>query len=181
MAVFITRNGYIKRISLDTFERQNRATRGKGGIKTRDNDDVEHFFTATMHNKVLFFTDKGLVYSVNVYDFPEGGRTAKGLPIINLLPVSQDEHVTAVIPITELSKNQYLLLLTKKGFIKKIELDNFSSIRRSGIIAIGLADDDLLGWVKLAKKMMKLLIGTSRGCNRIPVAEMRPLGGVPEV
>lgn len=177
MAVFITRNGYIKRISLDTFERQNRATRGKGGIKTRDNDDVEHFFTATMHNKVLFFTDKGLVYSVNVYDFPEGGRTAKGLPIINLLPVSQDEHVTAVIPITEFSKNQYLLLLTKKGFIKKIELDNFSSIRRSGIIAIGLADDDLLGWVKLCEEKDEIIIGTSRGMAiRFPVAEMRPLG-----
>jgi len=177
MAVFITHNGYIKRISLDTFERQNRATRGKGGIKTRDNDDVEHFFTATMHNKVLFFTNKGLVYSINVYNFPEGGRTAKGLPIINLLPVDQSEHVTAVIPITEFSKNKYLLLLTKKGFIKKIELNKFSAIRKSGIIAIGLGENDMLDWVKIADKNDEIIIGTSRGMAiRFPIQILRPLG-----
>ncbi len=177
MAIFITRNGYIKRISLDTFERQNRATRGKGGMKTRDNDDIEHFFTATMHNKVLFFTNKGLVYSINVYDFPEGGRSAKGLPIINLLPVEQDEHVTAVVPITEFSANKYLLLLTRKGFIKKIELNNFSSIRRSGIIAIGLSEDDMLGWVKVADKNDEIIIGTCRGMAiRFPISDLRPLG-----
>ncbi len=176
MAVFITRNSYIKRISLDTFERQNRATRGKGGIKTRDNDDVEHFFTATMHNKVLFFTNKGLVYSINVYDFPEGGRTAKGLPIINLLPVEQDEHITAVIPITKFSENKYLLLLTRKGFIKKIELSNFSSIRRSGIIAMGLTEGDMLGWVKLADENDEIIIGTSRGMAiKFPISDLRPL------
>jgi len=177
MAVFMTRNGYIKRIALDTFERQNRATRGKGGIKTRDNDDVQHFFTATMHNKVLFFTTKGVVYSLNVYDFPEGGRTAKGLPIINLLPVGQDEHVTAIIPIEKFSEEKYLLLLTKKGFIKKIELNNFSSIRRSGIIAMGLGDDDRLEWVKMAEKNDEIIIGTSRGMAiRFPVVDLRPLG-----
>ncbi len=177
MAVFITRNGYIKRISLDTFERQNRATKGKGGIKTRDNDDVQHFFTATMHNKVLFFTNKGLVYSVNVYDFPEGGRTAKGLPIINLLPVDQDETITAVVPVTKFSEDKYLLLLTKKGFIKKIELSSFSSIRRSGIIAIGLGEEDRLEWVKIADEKDEIIIGTSHGMAiRFPVADLRPLG-----
>lgn len=176
MAVFITRNGYIKRIALDTFERQHRATRGKGGIKTRDNDDVEHFFTATMHNKVLFFSNKGLVYSINVYDFPEGGRTAKGLPIINLLPVEQDEHITAVIPITKFSKDKYLLLLTRKGYVKKIELNNFSSIRRSGIIAMGLTEGDMLGWVKLADENDEIIIGTSRGMAiRFPISDLRPL------
>ncbi len=177
VAVFMTRNGYIKRIALDTFERQNRATRGKGGIKTRDNDDVQHFFTATMHNKVLFFTNKGLVYSINVYDFPEGGRSAKGLPIINLLPVDQDEHITAVIPIDRFSEDKYLLLLTKKGFIKKIELNSFSSIRRSGIIAMGLGEGDKLEWVKMADKNDEIIIGTSRGMAiRFPVADLRPLG-----
>jgi len=177
MAVFITRNGYIKRISLDTFERQNRATKGKGGIKTRENDDVQHFFTATMHNKVLFFTNKGLVYSINVYDFPEGGRSAKGLPIINLLPVDQDEHITAVIPVERFAKDKYLLLLTRKGFIKKIELTSFGSIRRSGIIAIGLADNDMLEWVKIADEKDEIIIGTSHGMAiRFPVADLRPLG-----
>jgi DNA gyrase subunit A len=100
MTVFITAQGYIKRISLDTFERQHRATRGKGGIKTKENDDVAHFFTTMMHDKVLFFSSKGTVYSLNVYDFPEGGRQAKGLPIVNLLPIEQDEKITAVVPVS---------------------------------------------------------------------------------
>ncbi len=177
MAVFITKQGYIKRIALDTFERQNRATKGKGGIKTRDNDDVMHFFTATMHNKVLFFTSKGLVYSINVYDFPEGGRTAKGLPIINLIPIEQDETITAVIPITEFSDDKYLIFLTKKGYIKKIELSHFSSIRKTGIIAMGLGDDDMLGWVNLTDQKDEIIIGTGRGMAiRFAVSDLRPLG-----
>ena len=177
MAIFITAQGYIKRISLDTFERQNRATKGKGGMKTRENDDVMHFFTATMHNKVLFFTNKGLVYSINVYDFPEGGRTAKGLPIINLLPMEQGEIVTAVIPITEFSDDKYLIFLTKKGYIKKIELSHFSAIRRSGIIAMGLGDDDMLGWVNLTDQKDEIIIGTSLGMAiRFAVSDLRPLG-----
>lgn len=177
MAVFITNHGYIKRISLDTFERQNRATKGKGGIKTRENDDVMHFFTATMHNKVLFFTNKGVVYCINVYDLPEGGRTAKGLPVINLLPIEQGEQVTAVIPITEFSDDKYLIFLTKKGFIKKIELSHFNSIRRSGIIAMGLGEDDMLGWVNLTDQKDEIIIGTSRGMAiRFAVSDLRPLG-----
>ena len=138
MAVFITRQGYIKRISLDTFERQNRATRGKGGMKTKEDDDVDHFFTAMMHDKVLFFSSKGVVYSLNVYDFPEGSRQSKGLPIINVLPIEQDEQITAVVPVSEFSPNTNLIMLTKKGYIKRISLDNFVNIRRNGIIAIGL-------------------------------------------
>jgi len=177
MAVFITTHGYIKRISLDTFERQNRATKGKGGIKTRDDDDVAHFFTATMHNKVLFFTNKGLVYSLNVYDFPEGGRTAKGLPIVNLLPIEQNEYVTAVVPVSEFSDDKFLIMLTKRGFIKKIELSRFSSIRKSGIIAIGLDECDTLGWVNLAEEKDEIIIGTSCGMAiKFPLSSLRPLG-----
>ncbi len=177
MAVFITTHGYIKRISLDTFERQNRATKGKGGIKTREDDDVAHFFTATMHNKVLFFTNKGLVYSLNVYDFPEGGRTAKGLPIVNLLPIDQNEYVTAVVPVSEFSDDKFLIMLTKRGFIKKIELSRFSSIRKSGIIAIGLDDVDTLGWVNLAEEKDEIIIGTSCGMAiKFPLSSLRPLG-----
>ncbi|MCQ2790151.1 MAG: DNA gyrase subunit A, partial [bacterium] len=127
MAVFITQQGYIKRISLDTFERQNRATRGKSGIKTKEDDDIQHFFTAMMHDKVLFFSSKGTVYSLNVYDFPEGSRQAKGLPIINLLPIEQDEKITAVVPVSNFSKDSNLIMLTKHGYIKRIELDNFSN------------------------------------------------------
>lgn len=177
MAVFITHQGYLKRISLDTFERQNRATRGKSGIKTKDDDDIQHFFTAMMHDKVLFFSSKGTVYSLNVYDFPEGSRQAKGLPIVNVLPIEQDEKITAVVPVSSFSKELNLIMLTKGGYIKRIELDNFSNIRRNGIIAIGLEDNDGLNWVKLANPKDEIIIGTSCGMAiRFPVADLRPLG-----
>lgn len=177
MAVFITKHGYIKRISLDTFERQNRATKGKGGMKTRDDDDVVHFFTAMMHDKVLFFSSKGTAYSINVYDFPEGGRTAKGLPIINILPLSPEEEITTVIPVSEFPEGRYLIMLTKKGYIKKISLSHFASIRRNGLIAIGLDDDDILNWVKLAEDVDEVIIGTSLGMAiRFSISDLRPLG-----
>ncbi|MBR1461015.1 DNA gyrase subunit A [bacterium] len=177
MAVFITHQGYLKRIPLDTFERQNRATRGKSGIKTKEDDDIQHFFTAMMHDKVLFFSSKGTVYSLNVYDFPEGGRQSKGLPIINVLPIDQDEKITAVVPVSNFSHELNLIMLTKKGNIKRIELDNFSNIRRNGIIAIGLDEGDSLNWVKLAKSMDEIIIGTSCGMAiRFPIKDLRPLG-----
>lgn len=177
MAVFVTQQGYIKRISLDTFERQNRATRGKGGMKTKEDDDVEHFFTAMMHDKVLFFSSKGTVYSLNVYDFPEGGRQAKGLPIINVLPIDQDEKITAIVPVSEFSENTNLIMLTKKGYIKRIGLDNFKNIRRTGIIAIGLDEGDTLNWVKLAEDNDEVIIGTSCGMAiRFAIEDLRPLG-----
>ena len=177
MAVFITHQGYLKRIPLDTFERQNRATRGKSGIKTKEDDDIQHFFTAMMHDKVLFFSSKGTVYSLNVYDFPEGGRQSKGLPIINVLPIEQDERITAVVPVSNFSKELNLIMLTKKGNIKRIELDNFSNIRRNGIIAIGLDEGDSLNWVKLATAKDEIIIGTSCGMAiRFPIQDLRPLG-----
>ncbi|MFI3300029.1 MAG: DNA gyrase subunit A [Candidatus Gastranaerophilales bacterium] len=177
MAVFITHQGYLKRISLDTFERQNRATRGKSGIKTKEDDDIQHFFTAMMHDKVLFFSSKGTVYSLNVYDFPEGGRQAKGLPIINVLPIDQDEKITAVVPVSNFSHDLNLMMLTKKGIVKRTELDNFSNIRKSGIIAISLDGDDELCWVKLATVRDEIIIGTSNGMAiRFPIQDLRPLG-----
>lgn len=177
MAVFITKQGYIKRIALDTFQRQSRATRGKGAIKTRDEDDVTHFFMAGMHSNVLFFTSKGRGFSLKVYDLPEGGRTAKGLAMINLLALEQDEKVTAVVPVMDFNEGTFLLMLTKLGWIKKIELNNFESIRRNGIIAIGLESNDYLGWVMSATNQDHLLIGTSLGMAiRFPVEDLRPLG-----
>ena len=159
MAVFITNQGYLKRISLDTFDRQNRATRGKSGIKTKEDDDIQHFFTAMMHDKVLFFSSKGTVYSLSVYDFPEGQRQAKGLPIVNVLPIEQGEKITAVVPVSEFSADMNLIMLTKSGYIKRIELNNFANIRRNGIIAISLEENDELNWVKLAKSNDEIIIG----------------------
>ena len=177
MAVFITHQGYLKRISLDTFERQNRATRGKSGIKTKEDDDIQHFFTAMMHDKVLFFSSKGVVYSLNVYDFPEGGRQSKGLPIVNVLPIEQDEKITAVVPVSTFSHDLNLIMLTQKGYIKRIELDNFSNIRKSGIIAISLEEGDKLNWVKLSNANDEIIIGTSCGMAiRFPICDLRPLG-----
>ena len=177
MAVFITHQGYLKRISLDTFERQNRATRGKSGMKTKDDDDIQHFFTAMMHDKVLFFSSKGVVYSLNVYDFPEGGRQAKGLPIVNVLPIEQDEKITAVVPVSNFTHDANLIMLTQKGYIKRIELDNFSNIRKNGIIAISLEDGDRLNWVKLSNPNDEIVIGTACGMAiRFPIADLRPLG-----
>lgn len=177
MAVFITHQGYLKRISLDTFERQNRATRGKSGIKTKEDDDIQHFFTAMMHDKVLFFSSKGTVYSLNVYDFPEGSRQSKGLPIVNVLPIEQGEKITAVVPVSSFSKEANLIMLTKGGYIKRIELDNFANIRRNGIIAIGLEENDELNWVKLASSKDEVIIGTSCGMAiRFPIQDLRPLG-----
>ncbi|MBR2525104.1 DNA gyrase subunit A [bacterium] len=177
MAVFITHQGYIKRISLDTFERQNRATRGKSGMKTKEDDDIQHFFTAMMHDKVLFFSSKGTVYSLNVYDFPEGQRQAKGLPIVNVLPIAQDEKITAVVPVSNFSHDLNLIMLTKSGYIKRIELDNFANIRRNGIIAISLEENDELNWVKLANAKDEIIIGTKCGMAiRFSIEDLRPLG-----
>lgn len=177
MAVFITRKGYIKRIALDSFERQNRATRGKGGITTRDEDDVVHFFSAGMHSNVLFFTSRGVAHARKVYDFPEGGRTSKGLAIINLLPLQQDETITAVVPLPDFAESDYLMMLTRNGWIKKIELQHFDNIRRNGLIAINLSDDDELKWVKRCSDKDQLIIGTLMGMAiRFPVSDLRPLG-----
>jgi DNA gyrase subunit A len=177
MAIFITRQGYIKRIGMDTFQRQNRGTRGSGGMKTRDEDDVVHFLTAGMHSSMLFFSDRGRVYRLKVYDLPEGGRTAKGLAMINLLPVEQDEKITAVVPVSEFSANQYLVTLTKQGYIKRMALDQFENIRRTGVIAIVLEEHDQLCWVSLAKQDQHLIIGSSLGMGiRFPVADLRPMG-----
>lgn len=100
---------------------------------------------------------------MNVYDFPEGGRQAKGLPIVNVLPIDQDERITAVVPVSQFSHELNLIILTKKGYIKRIELDNFVNIRRNGIIAIGLEENDELNWVKLATARDEIIIGTSCG------------------
>src|SRR5439155_18158540 len=148
MAVFITKQDYIKRIALDTFKRQRRNTRGVTGVKTREEDDLQHFFTANMHDRLLVFTNRGQVYGLEVMDLPEGGRNARGLAIVNLLPISQNDTVTTVIPVSEFRDDDYLVMLTHQAYIKKVPMSEFSSIRKSGIIAISLGEGDELGWVR---------------------------------
>lgn len=177
MAVFITKQGYVKRIPLDTFKRQRRNTRGVSGVKTKEEDDLEHFFIANMHDKLLIFSDHGQVYSLEVMDLPEAGRTARGLAIVNLLSIKQDENITAVIPVAEFKEDSYLIMLTKKRLIKKVQMSEFSNIRKTGIIAISLNDDDQLGWVRPSDGTMDVLIGTENGmCIRYSEEELRPMG-----
>lgn len=177
MAVFITKQDYIKRLPLDTFRRQRRNTKGITGMKTREEDDLQHFFTANMHDKLLVFTSRGLVYSIEVMDLPEAGRTARGLAIVNLLPIAQEDTVTAVIPVSEYKDDQYLVMLTRQAYVKKVSMSEFANIRRSGIIAITLNDGDELGWVRPSNGKMDIIIGTSDGmCIRYSEEELRPLG-----
>lgn len=177
MAIFITKQDYIKRLPLDTFRRQRRNTRGSTGVKTREEDDLQHFFTANMHDKLLVFTNHGQVYSLEVMDLPEGGRTARGLAIVNLLPIAQDDTVTAVIPVANFAEDQYLVMLTRQAFIKKIQMSELASIRRSGIIAITLTDGDELGWVRPSDGKSDVVIGTGDGmCIRYSEDELRPMG-----
>lgn len=177
MAVFITQQNYVKRIPLDSFKRQKRNTRGVTGMKTRDEDDLLHFFTANMHDKLLVFTSGGQVYSLEVMDLPEGGRAARGLALVNLLPIGQDETVTAVIPVSEFREDSYLVMVTRLAYIKKVQMSDFANIRRSGIIAITLGDGDQLGWVRPSNGKSDVIIGTGDGmCIRYSEDELRPMG-----
>jgi DNA gyrase subunit A len=177
MAIFITKQDYIKRMPLDSFKRQRRNTRGVTGVKTKEEDDLQHFFSANMHDRLLVFTNRGQVYSVEVLDLPEGGRTARGLAIVNLLPIGQNETVTTVIPVSTFAEDSYLIMLTHQAFIKKVQMSDFANIRKSGIIAITLNEGDELGWVRPSNGKADVMIGTGDGmCIRYSEEELRPMG-----
>ena len=177
MSVFITKQGYVKRIPLTTFERQRRATKGKGGIKTRDEDDLAHFFVTSMHDTLLFFTDKGQVYSTKVYDLPEGSRQAKGQALVNFINLRPDDNITAVIPTRDFDESTYLSMLTKKGIIKKTSLADFATVRKSGIIAINLEKGDGLNWVRISNGTQTFILGTKDGMViRYSEEDVRPMG-----
>jgi DNA gyrase subunit A len=163
VVILLTKQGYLKKMLVNTFEAQNRATRGKSGAKIKDDDVVEHFFTGCDHDRVLFFSDKGVVYGLSAYQIPSSSRTARGVPIIQLLPVATDEKITSIIPVSEFTDHEYLVMLTKKGFIKKTALSAFGNIRSNGLIAISLEDNDELRWVRLATEDDSILIGSRRG------------------
>ncbi len=177
MAIFITKQDYIKRMPLDTFRRQKRNTRGVTGVKTKEEDDLQHFFIANMHDRLLVFTNRGQVYSLEVMDLPEGGRSARGLAIVNLLPITQDETVTTVIPVAKFDDDHYLVMLTHQAYIKKVQMSELSNIRRSGIIAITLNEGDELGWVRPSNGKADVIVGTGDGmCIRYSEDELRPMG-----
>lgn len=177
MVIFLTEKGYIKRIPLTKFERQNRATRGKGGIKTRDEDAVEHFKIGNNHDTLLFFTKNGAVFSTRVYEIIEASTQHKGQSIHNIISISQDDRITAIYPTNEFKEDNYFVMLTKQGVVKKISMDNFSSVRRSGIVAMNLDDGDALGWVRTSDGLSHIIIGTYDGMVlRFNEEDLRPLG-----
>ncbi|TBR61139.1 DNA gyrase subunit A [Westiellopsis prolifica IICB1] len=177
--ILITEQGYIKRMPVNTFEAQNRATRGKAAAKVKDDDGVEHFLTCCDHDSLLFFSDRGVVYCLKAYQIPVSSRTSRGTPIVQMLPIPKEEKITSIVPVSEFTSDEYLVMLTKGGNIKKTVLEAFSHIRANGLIAISLEEGDQLRWVRRAKVEDSVIIGSRQGmaihfrCNH---EQLRPLG-----
>lgn len=161
--ITLTHNGYIKRMPESTYRTQRRGGKGIIGLTTRENDFVENLLITSTHDTILFFTNKGKAYLLKAYEIPEGKRQAKGTNIVNLLNLERDENITAVIPIDEYNPESNLIFVTKKGKIKKTKMHLFKNIRRSGIIAINLQEDDELIQVRETDGTRELILVTSRG------------------
>ncbi len=177
--ILVTEQGYIKRMPVNTFGSQNRATRGKSATKMKEDDGIEHFISCCDHDHLLFFSDRGVVYALSAYQVPIGSRTARGTPLLQMLPISQEEKITTVLAVREFTEEDYLIMLTRQGNIKKTSLSAFSNIRTNGLIAISLADEDQLRWVRLAKKSDSIIIGSRKGMAihfRASHEQLRPLG-----
>ncbi|MBW4618647.1 MAG: DNA gyrase subunit A [Cyanosarcina radialis HA8281-LM2] len=177
--ILLTEQGYIKRMPVSSFEAQSRATRGKAGARMKEDDGVEHFFTCCDHDSILFFGNRGVVYCLKAYQIPASSRTARGTPIVQLLPIPQQEKITSIVPVAEFTSDEYLVMLTSGGYIKKTALAAFSSIRTNGLIAISLEEGDQLRWVRRAKEEDSIIIGSRAGMAihfRTDRSQLRPLG-----
>ena len=177
--ILVTEQGYIKRMPANTFGSQNRATRGKSATKMKDDDGVDHFISCCDHDYLLFFSDRGVVYALNAYQVPMGSRNSRGTPLLQMLPISQEEKITTVLSVQEFTEEDYLIMLTRQGYIKKTSLSAFSNIRTNGLIAISLAEDDQLRWVRLAKQSDSIIVGSQQGMAihfRASHEQLRPLG-----
>ncbi|WP_242222018.1 DNA gyrase subunit A [Bacillus cereus group sp. BfR-BA-01380] len=163
IVITLTHNGYVKRLPASTYKTQNRGGRGVQGMGTNDDDFVEHLLTTSTHDHILFFTNKGKVYRTKGYEIPEYSRTAKGIPIINLLEVDKDEWVNAIIPIREFNDDQFLFFTTKYGIAKRTPLSSFANIRNNGLIAISLREEDEVISVRLTTGEKDMIVGTSNG------------------
>jgi len=173
----LTHSSYIKRLPVDTYRNQKRGGRGVAGMGTKEEDFVEHLFVTTTHHNILFFTNRGRVYRLMGYEIPEASRTSKGTSIVNLLPLEGKERITAVIPIKEFSNTRYLFMGTEKGIVKKTELMEFNTARKTGLIAINLDEDDDLIGVKLTNGEQHILMGTRNGSAiYFPETDVRHMG-----
>ena len=177
IVVTMTHNGYIKRVPVDTYKSQRRGGRGIAGMATREEDFVEQLLTTSTHDKLLFFTTRGVVYQLKGYQIPEAGRQAKGTAIVNLLPLENGEKVTAMIPVAEFVEDQYLTFVTKNGTIKKTDLMDYSRIRTGGLRAIELLAEDELIQVLLTDGDAKIMIASHGGMAIcFHEQDVRPMG-----
>ena len=177
--VSLTQRGYIKRVLAETYSRQKRGGRGVEGAGTREEDLVEHLLLANTLDGLLFFTDRGKVYHERAYQVPDVGRRARGLPLVNLIALERGESVTAVIAVHDFEQQGYLVMATRYGKIKRTSLEEFASVRPSGLIAIMLEDGDELRWVKPTTGKQQVVIVTERGqAIRFEESDIRPMGRV---
>ncbi|RMF39751.1 MAG: DNA gyrase subunit A [Anaerolineae bacterium] len=175
--ISITQRGYIKRQPTRTFRAQGRGGRGIRGHTTKDEDEVVMLFAARTHDTILFFTNKGKVYSEKAYQIPDAGRTARGIAIINILNMAPNETVTAAIAVPDFDAADYCTLATRKGKIKRVRLTEFAAVRPSGLIAMGLQGDDELGWARLTRGDDDILLVTEQGrALRFHESAVRPMG-----
>ena len=173
----LTHYGYIKRLPSSTYRAQRRGGKGIAGLKTREEDFVETLFVASSHDHILFFTNKGRLYRVKGYQIPESSRTAKGMNIVNLIPIEGDEKVTAMIPIHDFEEGKYLVMATKLGIVKRIELTRVQSARKAGIRAVTIGDGDELISVMLTDSEKELMLATRNGMAiRFSEQDIRPTG-----
>ena len=161
--ISITQRGYIKRVPSITYRSQARGGRGVMGMTTRDEDEVEFLFAARALDTILYFTDKGKVYSEKAWKIPDASRTAKGVSVVNLINIDSNEKITATVAVPDFDQAEYLIMLTRKGRIKRTNLSEFASVRPSGLIAISLDNDDELGWVQLTEGNDEMILVSKNG------------------
>lgn len=180
MVVTITHRGYIKRVALKQYEKQNRGGKGKTAVTTYEDDFIERFFTSSTHDTLMFVTDRGQLYWLKVYKIPEGSRTAKGKAVVNLINLQQDEKIKAIIPTTDFDESKSLVFFTKNGIVKRTKLSEYSNIRANGVRAINLDEDDEIITAKISDQETKwFFIATRKGqCIRFKVDDVREIGRV---
>jgi DNA gyrase subunit A len=175
--VAITQRGYVKRTLVSAYRTQARGGKGLIGMSTRDEDMLERLFAAGTLNTILFFSDTGKVYAEKAYNIPEMGRTARGTSLMNILPLLPDEKITAALAVHDFEDAEYLVMITKKGRIKRVAVSSFANVRSSGLIAISLDEDDSLGWVKLTSGEQDLILVSEQGKGiRFSEEDVRPMG-----
>jgi DNA gyrase subunit A len=161
--VTITNKGYVKRIADDVYRTQHRGGRGVAGVTMREADGIQHILAANTMDSLLLFTNRGRVYQVKVHELPDAGRTAKGLPIVNVINLQPDESVTTLMNIKEYDPAKFLFFTTRMGRVKRTSLDQFKAVRSSGLIAIGIDDDDELAWVRITSGSDEVILVSEHG------------------